>query len=80
VEHVVWLALGSVALSALIIVYTVILPAPLNSKIARWQPDSVPDNWREMRRRRDRLHAVRVVFLVIALILLIASVVVGPVA
>jgi len=33
-----WLALGSAALFAVIIVYTVLLPAPLNSQIARWQP------------------------------------------
>ena len=40
---------------------------------ARWQPDTVPANWRDLRRRWDLLHAIRVVFLVIALILLVAS-------
>jgi hypothetical protein len=51
----------------------VLLPVPINNQVARWQPDSVPANWRDLRRRWDLLHAIRVVFLVIALILLVAS-------
>lgn len=68
-----WLALASTVLLALISVYSVLLPVPINNQIARWQPDSVPANWRELRRRWDLLHAIRVVFLVVALILLVAS-------
>ena len=68
-----WLALTSTVLLALISVYSVLLPVPINNQVARWQPDSVPANWRDLRRRWDLLHAIRVVFLVIALILLVAS-------
>src|SRR6266496_5706261 len=68
-----WLALGSTLLLASMIVYTVLLPVPINNQIARWQPDSLPSNWRELRRRWDLLHAIRVGFLVVALILLVAS-------
>jgi uncharacterized membrane protein len=68
-----WLALASTVLLALISVYSVFLPVPINNQIARWQPDSVPANWRDLRRRWDLLHAIRVMFLVIALILLVAS-------
>jgi hypothetical protein len=75
-----WLALASAALFAIMIVYTVLLPAPLNNQIARWQPSSAPANWRELRQRWDMLHAIRVGFLVIALILLVASSVIQPVA
>jgi hypothetical protein len=50
-----------------------LLPVPINNRVARWQPDSLPPNWRELRRRWNTLHAVRVVFLVVALILLVAS-------
>ena len=75
-----WLALGATALFAGMIVYSVLLPVPINNQIARWQPDSLPANWRELRRRWDRLHAIRVGFLVIALILLVASCVIQPVA
>ncbi len=68
-----WLALGSAALFAVIIVYTVLLPVPINNQVARWQPDSLPANWRELRQRWDMLHAIRVVFLVVALIFLVTS-------
>lgn len=68
-----WLALASTALFALISVYSLLLPVPINNQVARWQPDTVPANWRDLRRRWDLLHAIRVVFLVIGLILLVAS-------
>jgi len=68
-----WIALGSVALFAAMIVYSVLLPVPINNQVARWQPDSLPANWRELRRRWDRLHAIRVVFLVVALIVIVKS-------
>ena len=68
-----WLALASTVLYALISVYSLLLPVPINNQVARWQPDTVPANWRDLRRRWDLLHNIRVVFLVIALILLIAS-------
>ena len=68
-----WLALGSTVLFAIMIVYSVLLPVPINNQVARWQPDSLPTNWRELRRRWDTLHAIRVGFLIAALILLVAS-------
>jgi uncharacterized membrane protein len=68
-----WLALASTMLLALISVYSLLLPVPINNQVARWQPDTVPANWRDLRRRWDVLHAFRVVFSVLALILLVAS-------
>jgi uncharacterized membrane protein len=68
-----WLALASTVLLALISLYSLLLPVPINNQVARWQPDSVPPNWRDLRRRWDLLHAIRVAFLTIALILLVAS-------
>jgi uncharacterized membrane protein len=68
-----WLPLSSTVLYALISVYSLLLPVPINNQVARWQPDTVPANWRDLRRRWDLLHAIRVAFLVIALILLVAS-------
>jgi Domain of unknown function (DUF1772) len=85
VAHAIWstpwlLALGSTALFAIMIIYTVFLPVPINNQIARWQLDSLPANWRGLRQRWDVFHAIRVGFLVIALILLVASSVIQPVA
>jgi uncharacterized membrane protein len=74
-----WLALSSTALFAIMIIYSVLLPVPINNQIARWQPDSLPANWRGLRRRWDTLHAVRVGFLIVALIFLVTSSVVQPV-
>ena len=68
-----WLALGSTALWAIMIIYSLLLPVPINNQIARWQPGSLPANWRELRRRWDTLHAIRVCFLIVALIFLVAS-------
>ncbi len=68
-----WLALGATALFGAMIVYTLILPVPINNQVALWTPDSLPSNWRALRRRWDMLHAIRVGFLIVGLILLIAS-------
>ena len=67
------LALAAAGLFAAMIVYTVLLPVPINNQVARWQPESLPANWRELRRRWDALHAVRVGVLLLALVLLVAS-------
>jgi uncharacterized membrane protein len=68
-----WLALSATALFAAMIVYTVLLPVPINNQVARWKPDALPSNWRALRQRWDMLHAIRVGVLTVALILLIAS-------
>ncbi len=68
-----WLALGATALFAAMSIYSVLLPVPINNQIARFQPDSLPPNWRELRRRWDTLHVIRVAFLVVALVLLVTS-------
>ncbi len=68
-----WLALAATALYLLIILYSILLPVPINNQIARCQPDAPPANWRALRRRWDTLHAIRVVFLLISLIFLVTS-------
>ena len=67
------LALAATGLFAATIVYSVLLPVPINHQVARWQPHSLPANWRELRRRWDALHAFRVAVLLLALILLVTS-------
>ena len=68
-----WLSLTAAVLFAGTIIYTILLPVPINNQIAHWQPDTLPPNWRELRRRWDTLHAIRVGFLILALILLVTS-------
>ena len=68
-----WLALSATSLFAAMIVYSVLLPVPINNQVARWKPDLLPSNWRALRQRWDTLHGIRVGVLTLALILLIAS-------
>ncbi len=68
------LLLTSSLLWLLTIVFTVIFPVPINNRVAAWNLDALPKNWLEERRRWDRLHAIRVVMLVIALVCLITGI------
>ena len=74
------LALSAAGLFAAMIIYSVLLPVPINNQVARWQPESLPANWRELRHRWDALHAIRVGVLLLALVLLAASCLVSPAA
>ena len=69
-----WLAFGAAGLFVAMIVYSVLLPVPINNQVARWQPESLPANWRVLRRRWDLLHTIRVIVLLMALTLLAASI------
>ena len=75
-----WLALGSAALFAAASIFSVVSLVPINNLVARFDPDSLPPNWRELRHRWDRLHGIRVGLLFIAVILLVASCVFPKVA
>jgi uncharacterized membrane protein len=67
------LLLASSVLWLLAIVYSLIFPAPLNSRIAAWQLQSLPPTWRSEAQRWDRLHALRMAVLLAALVCLIAG-------
>jgi uncharacterized membrane protein len=71
------LALIASALFAGSVVYSVLGPVPINNKVAKWHPDSLPSNWRKLRERWDRLHAFRVVILMVAFLLLVAAAISG---
>jgi len=68
-----WLSSAAAILLALIIVLTILLPAPINHQIARWNLDQLPTNWLSMRRRWDLYHGIRVLLLMVVLVLLILS-------
>ena len=50
----------------LAIVVTVVLIAPLNARIAKWDPERPPEDWRTMRRRWDAMHIARTAWLAAA--------------
>ena len=62
------LFLISATLWALSIIYTILGPVPINNRIALWDLDHLPENWRRDRKRWDQLHRLRVVLLLIALV------------
>lgn len=66
-----WFYLTAAVLFAFVIVFSVVFPVPLNNRIAKWNPEDLPNDWRELRRQWDKLHYVRIVLLLIALACLI---------
>jgi anthrone oxygenase-like protein len=73
-----WLCCAAAILLALIIVLTILLPAPINNRIARWDIDRLPTDWLSMRRCWDLYHRVRVLLLMVVQVLLILSAVLDP--
>jgi hypothetical protein len=65
-----WTATAGIAL---ISAYSILLPVPINNKIARMDPQRPPADWLSLRRRWDLYHGVRVVLLVAVDALLIAA-------
>jgi Domain of unknown function (DUF1772) len=70
------LLLASTVLWLLTIAYSILLPAPLNSRIAAWQLESVPSDWMAQERRWDTFHAIRMIILVAAFLCLIVGAVI----
>jgi uncharacterized membrane protein len=49
-------------------------PVPINNRIAKWTPDSLPNDWQAQERRWDLFHWIRTCGLVAAFALLVVSV------
>jgi hypothetical protein len=63
-----WLVTAAAALMALVVLITVTLMVPINNRISRWT--DVSDVDRDLARRWDRLHWLRVALLVVLFVLL----------
>ena len=66
-----WPVTVAAVLMALVVLLTVTVLVPINNRIGAWQSDS--DVNRDLARRWDRLHWVRVVILVVLYVLLVIS-------
>lgn len=66
-----WFYLTAAVLFAFVIVFSVLFPVPVNNRIAKWNPEDLPNDWSELRRRWDKFHYVRIVLLLSALACLI---------
>ncbi|KUH81472.1 MULTISPECIES: anthrone oxygenase family protein [unclassified Mycobacterium] len=67
-----WLVTAAAALMAVVVLVTVMLMVPINNRIGRWADADDVD--RDLARRWDRLHGLRVALLIVLYALLVISV------
>jgi uncharacterized membrane protein len=56
------------------VVFSLIGPVPINNRIAKWTPETMPANWQAQEQRWDLYHGVRTLGLVVAFAALAVSV------
>ena len=67
------LAAIAFAIQALAVVFSLVAPVPINSRIAKWTPISLPADWKAQEHRWDLYHWVRTSGLVAAFAILAVS-------
>ena len=55
------------------VVFSLIGPVPINNRIAKWTPSSLPGEWKQMEHRWDVYHWIRTAGLVVAFAMLALS-------
>ena len=61
------------AIQVLAVVFSLVAPVPINNRIIKWTPNSLPQDWRAQERRWDSYHFVRTCGLILAFALLAIS-------
>ncbi len=67
------LAATSFAIQAAAILFSLVAPVPINNRIAKWTPPTLPEDWRAQERLWDRYHWFRTCGLVAGFAILILS-------
>jgi len=67
------LAAVAFAIQVLAVVFSLVAPVPINNRIAKWTPKSIPEDWNAQEHRWDMYHLVRTCGLVVAFALLSLS-------
>lgn len=67
------LAAITFAIQVLAVVFSLVGPVPINNRIAKWTPQSLPPDWREQERRWDSFHWFRTSGLIVAFAILAIS-------
>jgi uncharacterized membrane protein len=62
------------AIQVLAVLFSLVAPVPINNKIAKWTPKSLPEDWSAQETRWDIYHFVRTCGLVLAFALLALSI------
>lgn len=68
------LAAVAFVIQVLAVLFSLVAPVPINNRIARWQPQSLPEDWRSQEHRWDLYHWIRTSGLVVAFALLAVSI------
>jgi uncharacterized membrane protein len=56
------------------VLFSLVAPVPINNRITKWTPESIPGDWREQEHRWDLYHWFRTTGLIVAFALLVLSV------
>lgn len=67
------LAAIACALQVICVVFSIVAPVPINNRIIRWTPETLPPDWKAQENRWDVYHALRTVTLILAFIVLVVS-------
>jgi uncharacterized membrane protein len=67
------LAAISAAIQVAAVPFSLAGPVPINNRIAKWTPNTVPEDWRAQERRWDHYHGLRTAGLIVAFAILILS-------
>ena len=70
------LAAIAFAIQVLAVAFSLVGPVPINSRIAKWKPASLPNDWRAQEHRWDLYHWLRTCGLMVAFAVFVLSVVV----
>jgi len=62
------------AIQVLAVLFSLVAPVPINNRIAKWTPASLPADWNAQEHRWDVYHFVRTCALVVAFLLLALSI------
>jgi hypothetical protein len=68
------LAAIALAIQVFAVVFSLIGPVPINNRIARWTPQSLPDDWKAQEHRWDLYHWFRTCGLIAGFAILIFSI------
>jgi len=67
------LAAVAFAIQVLAVVFSLVAPVPINNRIAKWTPKSLPEDWNAQEHRWDLYHLGRTCALIVAFALLALS-------
>jgi uncharacterized membrane protein len=68
------LAAVAFAIQVCAVLFSLVGPVPINNRITKWTPESVPGDWKEQEHRWDLYHWFRTSGLIVAFALLVLSV------